>query len=138
VLIRHALRSAVKRGEHAALEVLGFGATGAAEVERMTMEPRRPRIGETIRISFTLRNSGQDRAAFNVDLRVHFVKANGTTSPKVFRVREVTLVPGERRDLSKLVSLRQQTTRTHYSGRHDVEVVVNGATQARDSFIIVG
>jgi 3-methyladenine DNA glycosylase AlkC len=138
VLIRHALRSAVKRGEHAALEVLGFGATGAAEVERMTMEPRRPRIGETIRISFTLRNSARDRAAFNVDLRVHFVKANGGTSPKVFRVRELTLVPGERRDLSKLVSLRQQTTRTHYSGRHDVEVVVNGATRERDSFTIVG
>jgi 3-methyladenine DNA glycosylase AlkC len=137
-LIRHALRSAVKRGEHAALEVLGFGATGAAEVERVTMKPRRPRIGETIRISFTLRNSAQGRAAFNVDLRVHFVKANGATSPKVFRVRELTLVPGERRDLSKLVSLRQQTTRTHYSGRHDVEVVVNGATRASDSFTIVG
>jgi 3-methyladenine DNA glycosylase AlkC len=136
-LIRHALRSAVKRGDRAALEVLGFGATDGAEVERMTMKPRRPHIGESIRISFTLRNSARDRAGFNVDLRVHFVKANGGTSPKVFRVRELTLVPGERRDLSKLVSLRQQTTRTHYSGRHDVEVVVNGATRARDSFVIV-
>jgi len=137
-LIRHALRSAVKRGDRAALEVLGFGARGAAEVEDMTLKPRRPTIGESIRFTFTLRNYARNPAAFNVDLRVHFVKANGGTSPKVFRVRELTLEPGERRDLSKLVSLRQQTTRTHYSGRHDVEVVVNGATRARDSFIIVG
>jgi 3-methyladenine DNA glycosylase AlkC len=137
-LIRHALRSAVKRGDRAALEVLGFGARGAAEVEDMTIEPRRPRIGETVRISFTLRSSAGDRAAFNVDLRVHFVKANGGTSLKVFRVRQLTLEPGERRDLSKLVSLRQQTTRTHYPGKHDVDVVVNGATHARDWFIIVG
>jgi hypothetical protein len=137
-LIRHALRSAVKRGDRAALEVLGFGARGAAEVEDMTIEPRRPRIGETVRISFTLRSSAGDRAALNVDLRVHFVKAKGGTSPKVFRVRQLTLNPGERRDLSKLVSLRQQTTRTHFPGKHDVDVVVNGATHARDWFIIVG
>ena len=106
-LIRHALRSAVKRGDGAALEVLGFGATGAAEVEGMTIAPREPRIGEAVRISFTLLNSARDRAAFNVDLRVHFVKSNGDTSPRMFRVREVTLEPGERSDLSKLVSLRQ-------------------------------
>jgi 3-methyladenine DNA glycosylase AlkC len=137
-LIRHALQSAVKHGDHAALEVLGFGARGAAEVEDMAIEPRKPTIGETVRISFTLRNSAPDRAAFNIDLRVYFVKANGGTSPKVFRVRQLTLDPGERRDLSKLVSLRQQTTRTHYSGKHDVDVIVNGATHARDWFTIVG
>jgi 3-methyladenine DNA glycosylase AlkC len=137
-LIRHALRSAVKRGDRAALEVLGFGARGAAEVDGMTIEPRRPSIGESIRFTFTLRNSTRDPAAFNVDLRVHFVKANGGTSPKVFRVRELILGPGERRNLSKLVSVRQQTTRTHHPGRHDVEVVVNGATVARDLFNIAG
>jgi 3-methyladenine DNA glycosylase AlkC len=137
-LIRHALRSAIKRGDRAALEVLGFGARGAAEVDGMTIEPRRPSIGESIRFTFTLRNSTRDPAAFNVDLRVHFVKANGGTSPKVFRVRELILGPGERRNLSKLVSVRQQTTRTHHPGRHDVEVVVNGATVARDLFNIAG
>jgi len=136
-LIRHALRSAVKRGDRNALEVLGFGGTGSGEVSDMAIEPRRPRIGETVRISFTLRNTVRDRAAFNVDLRVLFVKANGGTSPKVFRVREVTLEPGERSDLSKLVSLRQQTTRTHFPGRHDVEVVVNGVVSARDSFTVI-
>ena len=137
-LIRHALRSAVKRGDRPALEVLGFGARGPVEVEGLTMNPRKPRIGETVRISFALLNSARDRAAFNVDLRVHFVKASGDASPKVFRVREITLQPGERSGMSKLVSLRQQTTRTHYKGRHDVEVVVNGVARARDSFLLLG
>jgi 3-methyladenine DNA glycosylase AlkC len=136
-LIRHALRSAVKRGDSAALEVLGFGSTEVAEVLDLTMEPRRPRIGESVRISFRVRNSGPDQAAFNVDLRVHFVKASGSSGPKVFRVREVTLEPAEQKDLSKLISLRQQTTRTHHEGRHDVEVVVNGVTRSRGSFLVV-
>jgi 3-methyladenine DNA glycosylase AlkC len=136
-VIRHALRSAVKRGDRAALEVLGFGGTKAAEVDGVTIEPRRPRIGETVRISLTLRNAGRRRAAFNADLRVHFVKSRGGTSPKVFKVREVELDSGERASLWKLISLRQRTTRTHHPGEHAVEVIINGVAHPGGSFILV-
>jgi 3-methyladenine DNA glycosylase AlkC len=136
-VIRHALRSAVKRGDRAALEVLGFGEAAAAEVDGVTIAPRRPRIGEAIRISITVRNAGGRRAAFNTDLRVHFVKANGGTSPKVFKVREVELDPGERFGLSKLISLRQHSTRTHYPGAHSVDVIVNGGVHPGGSFVVV-
>jgi 3-methyladenine DNA glycosylase AlkC len=135
-LIRHALRSAVKRGDRAALEVLGFAANGTARLGDLTIEPERPRIGETVRISLSVGNAGQKRAAFNVDLRVHFVKANGRTSPKVFKVREIALEPGERARLSKLISLRQQTTRTHHAGEHHVEALVNGVAYPAGSFLV--
>jgi 3-methyladenine DNA glycosylase AlkC len=136
-VIRHALRSAVKRGDRAALAVLGFGSAAAAKVDRVTIEPLRPRIGQAVRISLTVRNAGRRRAAFNVDLRVHFVKAKGGRSPKVFKVREVDLAPGERAELSKLVSLRQHTTRTHYTGVHQVEVMINGTAHPGGSFLIL-
>jgi 3-methyladenine DNA glycosylase AlkC len=138
-VIRHALRSAVKRGDPGALEVLGFGSQDAAEVDGVTIVPNRPRIGEAVRISFTVRNTGkrrQRRERFNVDLRVGFVKARGTTSPKVFKVREVELGPGEEVALSKLVSLRQHTTRTHRPGEHPVEVLVNGTPHPAGSFLV--
>jgi 3-methyladenine DNA glycosylase AlkC len=136
-VVRHALRSAVKRGDRAALTVLGFGEADAAVVEDVAIAPRRPHIGDSVRISLGVRNSGSRRAAFNVDLRVHFVKANGGTSPKVFKMREVTLAPGARAELSKLVSLRQHTTRTHHPGRHRVEIVVNGTAHDAGSFVVV-
>ena len=136
-VVRHALRSAIKRGDRAALKVLGFGAVDAVTIEDVAIEPRRPHIGESVRISFGVRKSVSRRAAFNIDLRVHFVKANGGTSPKVFKVREVSLGPGERAELSKLISLRQHTTRTHYPGRHRVEIVVNGAAHDAGSFVLV-
>ena len=136
-VVGHALRSAVKRGDRDALRVLGFGEADAAVIEGVAIEPRRPHIGDGIRISMGVRNAGARRAAFNVDLRVHFVKANGGTSPKVFKVRVVSLRPGERAGLSKLVSLRQHTTRTHHPGLHRVEIVVNGTVHDAGSFVVV-
>jgi 3-methyladenine DNA glycosylase AlkC len=136
LVIRHALRSAVKRGDREALDILGFGKAEAGKVDEVAIEPGRPRIGEAVRISVTVRNVGT-RALFNVDLRVHFVKANGRTAPKVFKVRELELDQGERGNLSKRISLRQHTTRTHYSGEHPVEVVVNGKAHRVGSFQLV-
>lgn len=133
-LVRHALRSAIKRGDPGALDVLGFGSASTAEIHRVAIEPERPRIGETIRISVVVGNTGRARASLNVDLRVHFVKANGATSPKVFKIREVELEPGARVTLSKSVSLQQQTTRTHYRGSHPIELIVNGVTHPAGSF----
>jgi 3-methyladenine DNA glycosylase AlkC len=136
-LIRHALRSAIKSGNRSALEVLGFGGAEDVKVGRVEIDPRRPSIGTSVRISFHLRNVGSDRAAFNVDLRVHFVKANRGASPKVFKVREIELNSGERASLSKLISLRQHTTRKHHPGTHTVEVIVNGVTMPGGSFDVV-
>jgi 3-methyladenine DNA glycosylase AlkC len=136
-LVRRALRSAVKRGDPAALEVLGFRASETTQVHQVTFEPSRPRIGERVRISVVVGNAGTRRAAINVDLRVHFVKASGSTSPKVFKVREVELEPGERVAMSKTVSLQQQTTRTHYPGSHQVDVIVNGTAHTAGSFELV-
>lgn len=136
-VIRHALRSAVKRGDPGALEVLGFGTADAAEIDGVAMSPARPRIGETVRISLAVRNRGPARAAFNVDLRVRFVKAKGGTSPKVFKVRHIELEPGERAELAKSISLRQHTTRTHFPGVHEVEILVNGDARPAGSFVVV-
>lgn len=133
-LVRHALRSAIKRGDPASLDVLGFRAAEHAEVHDVTIEPTEPRIGGSVRISAVVGNGGDRRAAFNVDLRIHFVKASGATSPKVFKLREVELDAGERVTLSKVISLRQQTTRTHHPGDHPVEVVVNGSSHRAGSF----
>jgi hypothetical protein len=64
-----------------------------------------------------------------VDYVVHFVKASGNTSPKVFKLRTVTLERGEAVTLNATFSLVEMTTRRHYPGKHRVEASVNGARQ---------
>ena len=65
---------------------------------------------------------------------VHFVKANGSTSPKVFKGAERTLQPGAEEVVRKSVSVAQHSTRTHYPGTHRVEVQVNGTIVAENTF----
>lgn len=135
-VVRHGLRSAIKRGDRAALALLGFDAGGVADVVAAQIEPAAPRIGDGVRVSATIGNAGDRRAAFNVDLRIHFVKSNGRTSPKVFKVRRVELEPGERVALSKRISLQQHTTRVHRSGEHRVELLINGELRPAGSFLL--
>ncbi len=125
-MVRHGLRTLIKRGDADALAVLGFGADSPATVTRVMINPGAPAIGESVRIEVELHNPSSQTTGALVDLKVHFVKASGTTSPKVFKGAEIVLEPGESATVKKTISLAQHSTRTHYPGEHTVEVVLNG------------
>ena len=136
-LIRHALRSAVKRGDAAALAILGFVATPAVSVLAVRAEPPVVPIGQAVTVTVELANDGTSVEQLLVDLRVYFVKANGRTSPKVFKGKELELGPAQSTQLTKTFSLAQRTTRTHHAGQHRVEVLVNGQACGEHVFDVV-
>ncbi len=136
-LVRHALRSAVKRGEPEALEILGFLPATGVQVRDIHIAPAVASIGDSITFTVELNNDGSATKQLLIELRVHFVKANGKPSPKVFALKELKLRPNGSAQLSKTISLAQHTTRTHYPGQHRVEVLVNGRPSATSVFDIV-
>ena len=71
------------------------------------------------------------------DFSVHFVKASGKAAPKVFKLKAVTLPPGESAVFGKSVSLKQMTTRTHHPGRHVVHALVNGVSHHIGHFDLI-
>jgi hypothetical protein len=88
-------------------------------------------MGSSLQINFELVNQAKKTAALMVDFCIHFVKANGKTNPKVFKLKVfklkvVKLAPNQSPCFSKKVSLKAMTTRTSYSGCHKVEVIING------------
>ena len=127
-MVRHALRTLLKAGDAGALDVLGFGAASPVRVAAGRVAPTTVPIGGKVVVEVDVENPSASTGSAIVDLRVHFVKANGSTSPKVFKGAEVELVPGESRSVRKTISVAQQTTRTHYAGRHRVDAIVNGTT----------
>ncbi len=127
-IVHHALRSQIKAASPAALALLGFGKAAPVTVEAVRFLPARPRIGSTICLEFTLKNSGKTRAAVLADLRVFFVKASGQSSPKVFKLKSLSLSAGQSMSIGKSISLAQLTTRKHYPGAHRVELILNGRT----------
>ncbi len=85
-----------------------------------------------------MKTFGDVEAGALVDLRIHFVKANGTTSPKVFKGAELHVPSGGSGTVRKTVSVRQHSTRTHYPGEHQVDALVNGVAHPLGSFVVVG
>src|SRR5215211_2648169 len=136
-IVRHALRSLVKSGHPGALAVLGVTHGAAANMLGGAVEPERIAIGGDVAVSFELQNPGDARERFVVDYRVHFVKANGNTAPKVFKLAIVELEPGEATGFRRRLSLQQRTTRTHHPGLHRVEALVNGMAYALGEFEFV-
>lgn len=136
-LVSHALRSAVKRAEAGALDVMGFGAEARVEVGNIHITPRRALMGGSVEITFEVRNTAAKNQRVLVDMAIHFVKANGKTNPKVFKLRAVNLAPNETAQLRKTVSLAEMTTRKHYAGIHKVDVVLNGRIQSLGEFVLV-
>mgnify|MGYP003451571156 FL=1 len=133
-IVRHALRSAVKRGDSGALGLLGFGEAARISVEKVKISPQRPAIGSSVAIACEIANRAPVVQRLLVDLRVHYVKANGVQRPKVFKLKQVELVPRETAPVRKTLSLDQLTTRTHYPGRHAVEVLINGQAYPLGTF----
>lgn len=124
-LVRHALRSLVKKGDRGALAVLGAGSRPKLIV-RAARIAKRARLGEQLQFAFTLQSTASRVQDLIVDYAVHFVKANGTARPKVFKLKRIRLAPRESLELTARVSFANLTTRQHYPGRHRIEVLANG------------
>ncbi len=122
----HGLRSLAKRGDAGALSVLGVGARPNVTLSRVTITPRRPRIGGRVMISATLTSTGKRPQDLRVDLVVHYAKANGGTGAKTFVIDRVQLEPGAELAIEHPLKLADLTTRVHHPGEHRVELLVNG------------
>jgi 3-methyladenine DNA glycosylase AlkC len=133
-LVEHALRSAVKRGDADALRLLGFGKPPRASLEDVHFEPGRVAIGGRVTMSFAVRSRAREAQDLLVDVAVHFVKARGATSRKVFKVGRLTLPPRGRVTLTTTFSLAVHTTRVPRPGTHVVDVILNGQARRAGSF----
>jgi 3-methyladenine DNA glycosylase AlkC len=133
-LIRHALRSLVKRGDRAALALLGVGKRAEVTLQSARLSAKSVRMGDGLRFSFELVNTAARTQDLLVDFVVHFVKANGSLRPKVFKLKRVTLSAGASVVLRGRVSLASMTTRRHYPGQHLIEVLINGEPRPLGAF----
>lgn len=124
-IVQHALRGLVKQGHPRALTLLGVG-----EQPRVTLHatrlPETARIGERAPFHCELSSTHTAAQTLQVDYRVHFVKANGKTQGKVFKLRRVELPPRGKVALKSNISFQVHTTRKPYAGPHAIELLVNG------------
>ncbi len=133
-IVQHALRSAVKRGEPGALAALGFGASADVAIGQPSITPPRAVVGGKLEVAFDVANNTAQPQQVLVDFAVHYVKANGQSRAKVFKLKTLDLAAHETQRVGKNISLAEMTTRKHYPGLHRVDAILNGRAQALGSF----
>lgn len=136
-VVKHALRSLVKAGNRGALALLGAGAAPEVRVRGIALEPNPVRLGGNLALAFDLLSVGAAAQDLIVDYAVHFVRSNGKTGRKVFKLRRVQLEPRGALRLSAKVSFADLTTRKHYPGEHRIELLVNGESRHLGSVRVV-
>ncbi|MBQ4835518.1 DNA alkylation repair protein [Pseudoalteromonas luteoviolacea] len=135
-LVKHACRTLIKKGHIKTLNVLGYGDVNLRSVTLNTSSPVL-NFGDHIELTAQIVSDSRAAQSLIVDYIVHHQKANGTTSPKVFKWKSIQLHPGKSIQLKKKHAVKAITTRTYYPGIHKVELQINGKVVANTQFDLV-
>lgn len=131
-ITRHALRTLVKRGDTGALVLLGYIHKVMPTVSKLTV-PAEAKKGERLSFSFVV--TAHETQNLMIDYVIDFVKKNGSTKPKVFKIKKLMVQAGESIDIKKNHTLKaDSTTFTLNAGMHTLTLQINGQKIATTQF----
>ncbi len=134
-LLRHACRTLVKQGDAPVLAAWGLGQAFRGEAS-FTVAPARVAVGGELTLNLLLRSSSPKPQRLVIDYAVHHMKADGSTTPKVFKGWTLELGPREERALARRHSFKPVTTRRYYPGAHAVDLRINGKVLGEAAFTL--
>jgi len=127
-LIRHALRSLVKQGREEVFPLLGYSEQVQLTINSFELKNKTIFLGESLEIELLLSSSTEHTQKLVVDYKIHHLKANGSTTSKVFKWKNITLHGRQQLSLNKRHPFKLITTRKYYPGEHTIELLINGKT----------
>ncbi|MBB5368245.1 MULTISPECIES: DNA alkylation repair protein [unclassified Janthinobacterium] len=136
-IVRHALRTLLKQGNQQALSMLGAETATAIVVGKFEVTPGQINLGDSVILACQLSSTAAEPQKLLIHHRISYVRQNQSTTAKVFKLKEVTLEPGQHIAFERRQQIRDFTTRTHYAGHHQVELIVNGQLVAQSFFDLV-
>jgi 3-methyladenine DNA glycosylase AlkC len=132
-VVRHGLRTLVKKADPRALALMGFP-EARVQVSPISVVDETVLLPGALDFSFAVTNDGDERVRLAVDYVVSYVKSSGSLNEKVFKLTTRDVEPGERIELRKRHAIHQMTTRVHYAGTHLIELQINGRRYSRRPF----
>lgn len=125
-VVRHATRSLLKMGHPVALKLHGYNPKAKFEIKGMKVSQKSIKEGGEFFLSFKLINNSMMSENILLDYVIHFLKKDGSYSPKPFRLKDGSIKPGECLQIEKKIKFKKVTTRRHYKGKHKLSLQVNG------------
>lgn len=134
-IINHATRTLVKAGHPQVFALLGFTQSPKISVSELKVNKKQVRIGDKITFSVNVKSEApKSTQNVVVDYALHFMKNNGQSNPKVFKLKTLKIKPDEAIKISKSHSFQKISTRKYYPGTHSVELLINGISYGKTDF----
>ncbi|MGK0445223.1 MAG: 3-methyladenine DNA glycosylase AlkC [Bermanella sp.] len=135
-VIKHATRTLVKAGHPEVFALLGHSKDVKLKDLALTLSADHLVLGDSLEFELSLTSAAKQPQSLVVDFALHLMKANGKTSPKVFKWKTLSLEAGQSVSLQKKHAIKAITTRRYYSGEQKLEVLVNGQPVAEAEFVL--
>jgi 3-methyladenine DNA glycosylase AlkC len=137
-IVKRGCRSLFKQGDKRSLAAFNYTKDVQVTIANFSLTPKTVTIGGSIHFAFELLSQKKSAQRLMVDYRIHYVKKNGSMSPKVFKLKEVDLPAGKSMHISKKQRFQDFTTRKHMAGKHLLEILVNGEVVQSVQFQVRG
>jgi 3-methyladenine DNA glycosylase AlkC len=123
---KHALRTLIKKGHKNALALMGVNQKHEVVIKSLRLNKSIYQLGDVLEFDFVLESNSIKPQRLIVDYLIGFVKSNGTTSFKVFKLKTIEIEGGKKVKIEKRHGLKKITTMTFYPGKHQLSIQVNG------------
>jgi hypothetical protein len=135
-IINHALRTLVKQGNEEALAMLGYIKKPPLKIGKIKITSSTVNIGKAL--EFEVELLAKDEVMRMVDYVIHFCTKVGKLSPKVHKLKKLSLKKDEKIVLKKRHPFKaNMSTRTLYAGEHLLEIQINGSIVHRECFVLL-
>lgn len=132
-LVKHGCRTLIKKGDSGALGAFGYtplkGLSTTLDISTETVE-----YGKALEFKASFKGL-KNKQKLMIDYAIHFVKANGKRSAKVFKWKDMT-ASSESLSAERAHAIKPITTRVYYPGEHLLEIIINGESVASAPFIL--
>ncbi|MCL2353298.1 MAG: DNA alkylation repair protein [Defluviitaleaceae bacterium] len=134
-IVKHGLRTLLKKGNKDALAIFGYDDETSIEAANFALSMPSVAIGDDIGFSFTI--ASKNATKVRLEYAIDFVKAGGKRSRKVFKISEIEMAAGDKKDYVKKHSMADLSTRKHHAGTHTIALIINGIERASADFDLV-
>lgn len=123
---KQALRTLIKKGHPQALKLMGASRKVDVQLKNFKTSKTLYKLNDKLNLNFTIQSKSNKTQNLVIDYVIYFVKANGSLSTKVYKLKSFELKPKQNVVIEKNHSLKPITTMTYYSGTHFVALKING------------
>lgn len=127
-LLRKACRTLLKQGDREVLSLFGEAPSAELSCDSISVDADSITIGQRVTIRAQVVNCSETPSQYRLEYAIHFVKANGSGSRKVFAWKRGLVDKHASLLCKSVIRFQHFSTRKLYPGLHEVEIRLNGCS----------